>query len=94
GTPITIAPEVAAGAAPTPASDWYAVGVMLYEALTGAPPFVGTAEEILRSKQHTSPLPVRERAPNAPVDLAELCDRLLDRDPQKRTPIADGLEAP
>src|SRR6185369_13062747 len=49
GTPAYMAPEQLAGAA-CPASDWYAVGVMLYEALAGRRPFVGNTAEILAEK--------------------------------------------
>ena len=93
GTPSTIAPEVAAGRAPSPASDWYAVGVMLHEALTGVAPFAGTAEEVLRQKQGAAPPSVRTRAEAAPRDLAELCDRLLDPNPVTRSRVL-GIEVP
>ncbi|MGH9414984.1 MAG: serine/threonine-protein kinase, partial [Terriglobales bacterium] len=52
GTIPFMSPEQAAGAALTPARDWYAVGVMLFEALTGRQPFIGTAREVLERKQH------------------------------------------
>jgi len=94
GTPAYVAPEVLAGGAPTARSDWYAVGVMLYEALTGEPPFSGAAEEILRDKQTRAAPPVLERAPSAPADLARLCDALLDRDPNERPDGLRGREEP
>ncbi|MBX3220476.1 MAG: protein kinase [Labilithrix sp.] len=90
GTPVFVAPEVAAGDAPTAASDWYAVGVMLYEILTGELPISGSAAEILRAKQDVDAPPVLSRAPHAPADLAELADALLQRDPGVRTSAMEG----
>ena len=84
GTPGYMAPEQAAGAPLSEASDWYAVGVMIYEALTGARPFAGEIDDVLHRKQHLDPTPPRELAPDAPEDLAQLCVELLARDPARR----------
>ncbi|MBL9103339.1 MAG: protein kinase [Myxococcales bacterium] len=92
GTPAYMSPEQAAGKPATPASDWYAVGVMLYEALTGRLPFVGTTLKILSAKQQQDPPHVRELAPEAPADLAELSMGLLRRDPQARLSGVDVLQ--
>ena len=66
----------------TPASDWYAVGVLLYEALTGDLPFGGTAVKILTDKQVRDP--PRPEGPGVPDDLGDLAVRLLSRVPSAR----------
>jgi serine/threonine protein kinase len=91
GTPAYMSPEQAAGRIATAASDWYAVGVMLYEALTGRLPFLGSTLKVLAAKQQHDPIPVHELAPEAPPELAELCMGLLNRDPALRFTGADVL---
>ena len=83
GTPEYMSPEQALGETVSAASDWYSVGVMLYQALTGGVPFRGTWREI--SAQHGSdPVSPRALVPDAPADLSELCLSLIARDPQAR----------
>ena len=84
GSPVYMAPEQAAGKEVTRASDWYAAGVVLYEALVGQPPFAGRALRILLDKQQREPTPPLEIAPELPQDLGELCRELLSRDSSKR----------
>jgi serine/threonine protein kinase len=84
GTAQYMAPEMADEAAPTAAADWYSVGVMLYEALVGRPPFSGSAVEIITRKSAVdAPLP-SEFVDGVPPDLEALCRGLLERDPTKR----------
>ncbi len=92
GTAGYMAPEQAAGLHLTPASDWYAVGAMLFEALTGRLPFVGTAAAVLRDKQLVdAPMP-SELASGMPEELEALCLALLRRQPGER-PRAEEILA-
>ena len=77
GTAPYMAPEQARAAVPHQASDWYSVGVVLYAALTGSPPFVGTPEEIIAQKLAANPVPPSQRARDVPADLESLCMSLL-----------------
>jgi eukaryotic-like serine/threonine-protein kinase len=91
GTPAYMAPEQAAEQPLTEASDWYSVGVMLYESLTGALPFSGTAFEVLRRKQLEDPVAPRTLVPDVPEDLSALCLALLHRRPARRPSGAQVL---
>ncbi|TWT97408.1 Serine/threonine-protein kinase PrkC [Neorhodopirellula pilleata] len=84
GTVRYMSPECAAGGSVTAASDWYAIGVMLYETLVGKPPFSGRLLKVLSLKQRMVPTPVAELVPGVPEDLAKLCDQLLSIDPNDR----------
>jgi serine/threonine protein kinase len=86
GTLAFMAPEQASGLALTEAADWYAVGVMLYMALTLKVPIAPrrTFEESARAKREQVPLDPRELNPDAPADLSELALALLSPDPATR----------
>jgi hypothetical protein len=84
GTVPYMAPEQAAGDRVTPASDWYAVGVLLYRGLTGILPFSGPAADIIAHKLAGPPLAPTVFTRDLPPDLVALCLRLLARHPDQR----------
>jgi eukaryotic-like serine/threonine-protein kinase len=84
GTPDYMSPEQGAQTKISKASDWYSVGVMLYQALTGRLPFRGKFFEIMTRKQTREPIQAREINPDIPRDLNDLCTRLLRRKPETR----------
>lgn len=92
GTPAYIAPEHAESGRFERASDWYAVGVMLYEALTGRLPFEGPIGHVLLSKTSRMPDPPSKLCRDVPRELEQLCMALLARDPRER-PSGDALAA-
>jgi len=89
GTVGYMAPEVFGSGTIGPAGDWYATGVLLFEALTGRQPFVAATKlALLDEQQHDGP-PPSVYAPYVARDLDQLCEDLLRRDPDKRP---DGVE--
>jgi len=77
GTPAYMSPEQASDQPLQEASDWYGVGCMLYEALTGRRPFEGDAEQIMTRKQREAPAHPTTHTPKVAQDLARLCMSLL-----------------
>ncbi|MBU1241216.1 protein kinase, partial [Myxococcota bacterium] len=87
GTPAYMSPEQAVGnqEAIDQRSDQYSLGAILYELLTGRPPYTAASPHALLTKLVTEPLtPVRELAPDAPGELAALAQKALSKDPAAR----------
>ena len=94
GSAQYLAPELAHGAEADARSDIYALGCVLYELLTGGPPFQGDQPAaVLAQHMSASPRPVCELVPAVPVGLSELVARLLAKDPARRPADAAELEA-
>jgi serine/threonine protein kinase len=84
---LYMSPEQTGGGKLTPASDWYAFGVILYESLTGRMPFVDG-----KSAVSTDPEPPSRLVDGTPPELDRLCLRLLERDPARRATRDDVME--
>jgi WD40 repeat protein len=94
GTPAYMAPEQAKGETKFvgPAADIYALGVILYECLTGTRPFDGDESwSVLHSVIDTDPDPLRKRVPTLPRDLDLICLKCLAKRPAERYPSAAAL---
>jgi serine/threonine protein kinase len=85
GTATYMAPEQYRGR-PSPASDQYSLGIMVYEWLSGRPPFCGSSYEITMRHVHDSPPPLWRTAPSTPHAVQSVVLRALEKDPDERFP--------
>jgi hypothetical protein len=93
GTPAYMAPEQAAGQKDIgPPADIYALGSLLYEALTGRPPFVaGTPMDTLLQVLECAPVPPQVLNPGVPRDLQTVCLKCLEKESRQRYPTARAV---
>ena len=90
GTPQYMSPEQATGERADDRSDIYGLGIVLYQMLTGAPPFDGeSAQQILMKQATVEPVPIRQVRNDVPEALAVVLHRMLEKDPAQRYQTAE-----
>jgi serine/threonine protein kinase len=92
GSPQYFSPEQASGGAPSPASDVYSLGAILYEMITGQPPFVAdNAEDLALLHLSAEPIPPRSIVSGIPAPLQQIVLKILAKEPSARYRTADQL---
>jgi eukaryotic-like serine/threonine-protein kinase len=94
GTPVCIAPEVASGGAPTPASDVYSLGVLLYHLVTGTYPVAGRSlKEVREAHAKGKRTPLLTARPDLPSEFVRVVDRAIDPESDNRYDSPGALAA-
>jgi uncharacterized protein YjdB len=94
GTPAYMSPEQCSGGEVSGASDQYSLGAVLYELLTGTPPFAGSTLTVMQAHVERPPPSIRERWDACPAEVEAAILRMLDKDPAARWPrLADAMAA-
>jgi serine/threonine-protein kinase len=92
GSPHYFSPEQARGEKPTPASDVYAIGIVMFEMLTGRLPYMGTSQQELALAHLRERIPlVTEANPSVPENLSRIVAKVMSKEPSARYRTADQL---
>ena len=93
GTPPYMSPEQCQSKDVTAASDQYSLGIVLYEMLTGEPPFTGPTLEVMQAHVQERPRPILVARPDCPAVLQAAVFRMLAKDPSQRWPAMEDVMA-
>lgn len=93
GSPKYMSPEQAAGKVADFRSDIYSLGIIFYELLTGAPPFIGEPLVVMSQQLNNQPVPAADQVDNLSREVSELVMAMLDKDPAKRLTDVNEIQA-